>query len=62
MTTIFKEPSSKLILTLCTAIATQCIVGRVYETILLVFQKDPYNSIGILHNNNFPHSINWLFY
>ncbi|SCP98430.1 ATP-binding protein [Anaerobium acetethylicum] len=47
---LYQEALHELLLCLCTGIATQIIVGRVYETLLILFGKDAYADISLFHD------------
>lgn len=58
----FKETAAELLLCLCSGVATQIIVGRIFELLFILVGKDPYKSLSFFDETLLPGWLNWSIY
>ena len=59
---LFKVHWSELMLTVCTGMATQILVGRCFETLYILLGKNPYESLSLFPQGTFPNGVDWAIY
>lgn len=60
---LFEERTIEYLLAVCAGIATQTIVGRLFELLYLLQGKDPYNSLSLLDGlMELPYWLDWVIY
>ncbi len=62
MTFIYRESAAERLLAICAGIATQTVVGRIYEFIYLMLGMDPYNSFSFFPEAALPQWLDWGVY
>lgn len=59
---LFKEPLSELLLTVCAGMATQILIGKLFETLYIILNKDPYASLSLFPDGTLPMFLDWMIY
>ncbi len=59
---LFRESRSELLLTVCAGVATQILIGRLFETLYIVLGKDPYASLSLFRDGTLPAELDWAVY
>lgn len=60
---LYREPLSELLLCVCAGVATQSVVGSVYEIVMETMGKNPYTDIGFFHGTGqMAETLNWGVY
>lgn len=59
---LFLEDLSELLLTICAGMATQILIGRVFETLYILLGKNPYAALSLFPEGTLPPQLDWLIY
>lgn len=59
---LFQENLSELLLTVCAGMATQTLIGKLFEALYIVLGKDPYTSLSLFPDDTLPMLLDWIIY
>ncbi len=59
---LFRESLSELLLTVCAGMATQILIGKLFETLYILLGKNPYASLSLFPDGTLPSSVDWFIY
>lgn len=59
---LFRESLSELLLTVCAGMATQILIGRLFEALYIVLGKNPYASLSLFPDGTLPLVLDWAIY
>lgn len=59
---LFWESLSELLLTVCAGMATQILIGKLFETLYIVLGKNPYASLSLFPDGTLPSELDWAIY
>ena len=60
--TLFRENLSELLLTVCAGMATQTLIGKLFESLYIVLGKNPYASLSLFPDGTLPAGLDWFIY
>lgn len=60
--TLFRENRSELLLTVCAGMATQTLIGKLFESLYIVLGKNPYASLSLFPDGTLPAGLDWFIY
>lgn len=59
---LFRESLSELLLTVCAGMATQILIGKLFETLYIILGKNPYQSLSLFPDGTLPMELDWAIY
>lgn len=59
---LFRTSISELLLTICAGMATQTLIGKLFETLYVILGKNPYASLSLFPEGTLPAHIDWAIY
>lgn len=60
--TLFQESLPELLLTVCAGMATQILIGKLFETLYIILGKNPYASLSLFPDGTLPSELDWAIY